>query len=141
MSHIIFKLRSARTGIEQLLKDIGSAMTLNPAAPMTVHTRDASNDTPLHYAAYWGDVRAIEILVAAGADVDARGAYGATPLLNAVTRGHYPAAARLLELGASPHEESALGSPAHAAAGSDDARIRSLFCTARDNAQHFTPAR
>jgi ankyrin repeat protein len=141
MSHLIFRLRSARTGIDQLLKDIGGAMTLNPGARMTVHTRDASNDTPLHYAAYWGDVRAIEILAAAGAEIDACGAYGATPLFNAVANSHYAAAARLLDLGASPHEESALGSAARAAAKSDDARIRALFCTAEANPRHFTPAR
>ena len=127
MSHILFQLRSARTGIDQLLDDIGRAMTLTPGMPITVHTRDASNDTALHYAAYWGDVRAIEILVAAGAEIDARGAYGATPLLTAVAHGHYAAAARLLELGASAHEESALGSPAAAAARSHDERLRALF--------------
>ena len=130
MSHLIFKLRSVRAGVEQLLEDIGRAMSLNDRS-ITVHTRDAANDTPLHYAAYWGDVRAIELLAAAGADVDAHGAFDATPLLCAVFNGRYAAALKLFELGASPHERTALGTPAEAAAQSHDARIRSLFRESR----------
>ena len=127
MSHILHQLRSARTGIDRLLAEIGRAMALTRGASITVHTRDAANDTPLHYAAHWGDVRAIEILVAAGAEIDAHGAHDATPLLTAVTHGHYAAAVRLLELGASADEATALGSPASAAAQSHDERLRALF--------------
>ena len=127
MSHLIFQLRSVRAGVQQLLEDIGRAMTLDETTPVTVNTRDAANDTPLHYAAYWGDVRAIELLAAAGAQIDAHGAFDATPLWCAVSHGHYAAAAKLLELGASPHAPSAVGTPAQAAAQSRDARIRALF--------------
>src|SRR5687768_9824666 len=109
MSHLIFQLRSVRAGVQQLLEDIARAMAIEQPSPITVHSRDAANDTPLHYAAYWGDVRAIEMLVAAGADVDARGAFDATALLCAVFNGHYAAAQRLIELGASPQERTALG--------------------------------
>jgi ankyrin repeat protein len=127
MSHLIFQLRTVRTGIQQLLEDIARAMTIEAPSPITVDTRDASNDTPLHYAAYWGDVGAIEMLAAAGASVDAHGAFDVTPLLSAVFNGHYAAAQRLLELGASPHERTALGTAVEAAAQSHDLRIRSLF--------------
>ena len=127
MSHLIFQLRSVRAGVQQLLEDIARAMAIEEPAGVTVHTRDSANDTPLHYAAYWGDVRAIEMLAAAGADIEARGAFDATPLLCAVLNGHYTAAQRLLELGASPHERTALGTAAEAAAQSHDLRIRSLF--------------
>ena len=126
MSHLMFQLRGVRAGIQQLLDDIGSAMMVD-GSPMTVHTRDAANDTPLHYAAYWGDVRAIEMLVDAGAQLDAHGAFDATPLLCAVFNGHYPAARLLVDLGASPHEPTALGTAIEAAARSHDLRIRALF--------------
>jgi ankyrin repeat protein len=131
MSHLIFQLRGVRAGMEQLLQDIGRAMTIDDLSAVTVHTRDAANDTPLHYAAYWGDVRAIEMLAAAGAEVDAHGAFDATPLLCAVFNGHYAAAERLVELGASPHERTALGSAAEAAAQSHDLRLRALFAEIR----------
>jgi ankyrin repeat protein len=126
MSHLMFQLRGVRAGIQQLLDDIGSAMTVDDS-PVTVHTRDAANDMPLHYAAYWGDVRAIEMLTTAGAPLDAHGAFDATPLLCAIFNGHYAAARLLVELGASPHERTALGTPVEAAARSSDLRIRSLF--------------
>ena len=127
MSHLMSQLRSVRAGVQQLLEDIGRAMTKDEPSATTVHTRDAANDTPLHYAAHWGDVRAVEMLAAAGGEVDAHGAFGATPLLCAVLNDHYAAARRLLELGASPHERSELGTAAEAAAQSHDVRIRSLF--------------
>jgi len=129
MSHLIFQLRKVRPGVQQLLDDIGRAMEIAPSQ-MTVAARDAANDTPLHYAAYWGDVRAIEMLAAAGAALDAHGAFDATPLLSAIFNGHYAAARRLVELGAMPDEPTALGTPAEAAARSHDPRIRSLFAEA-----------
>jgi ankyrin repeat protein len=129
MSHLMFQLRSVRAGVTQLLDDIGNAMNIE-ATPVTVDARDASNDTPLHYAAYWGDVRAIEMLVNAGAALDAHGAFDATPLLLSIFNGHYAAAQRLVELGASPRESTALGTAAQAAAQSHDLRIRTLFAEA-----------
>ncbi|HEX2827587.1 MAG TPA: ankyrin repeat domain-containing protein [Burkholderiales bacterium] len=126
MSHLMFQLRGVRAGVQQLLDDIGCAMTVD-VSPVTVHTRDATNDTPLHYAAYWGDVRAIDMLVEAGATLDAHGAFDATPLLCAIFNGHYAAAALLVQLGASPYEPTALGTAVEAAARSKDLRIRSLF--------------
>lgn len=126
MSHLMFQLRGVRAGVQQLLEDIGAAMSVD-ISPVTVHTRDAANDTPLHYAAYWGDVRAIEMLAAAGASLEAHGAFDATPLLCAVFNGHYAAAALLVELGACPHEPTALGTAVEAAARSRDLRIRALF--------------
>ena len=131
MSHLIFQLRSVRAGLQQLLEDIGRAMTIDEPASVTVHTRDAANDTPLHYAAHSGDVRAIELLVAGGADVDAHGACDSTPLLCAIINGHYAAALRLVELGASPAGSSELGSVAEAAAQSHDLRIKALFTGVR----------
>jgi ankyrin repeat protein len=110
--------------LDLLLRDIAQAMRL---AAVTVDTRDASGDTPLHYAVYWGDVRAIRMLAGAGAEIDAPGENGATPLFSAVLHGRYSAARSLFELGASPHVRSAFGTPADAAAQSHDSRMRVLF--------------
>jgi ankyrin repeat protein len=119
--------RAASRDIALLLRDIAHAMRLEHLPAITVHTRDSAGDTPLHYAVYWGDVRAIEMLAAAGAEVDAAGEYGATPLFCGVLHGRYAAARSLLGFGASPHVPSAFGTPADAAAPSQDLRMRSLF--------------
>ncbi|WLT31983.1 ankyrin repeat domain-containing protein [Geothrix sp. PMB-07] len=61
--------------------------------------------TPLHTAAYLGDVESVRLLVAAGADVNAVSAFGTTPLTRAVDRNPKDAAAMvtlLLSLGADP---------------------------------------
>jgi ankyrin repeat protein len=113
--------------LDMLLRDIAQAMRLDHLSAITVDARDISGDTPLHYAVYWGDVRAIEMLAAAGADIDAAGENGASPLFCAVLHGRYAAARSLLELGASPHLLSAFGTAADAAAQSHDQRMRALF--------------
>lgn len=46
--------------------------------------RNFMEDTVLHTVSSWGDLDAVKILVAAGADVNAKGDQGATPLFNAV---------------------------------------------------------
>jgi ankyrin repeat protein len=119
--------RAASRNIDLLLRDIAHAMRLEHLPSITVHTRDTAGDTPLHYAVYWGDVRAIEMLAAADAGLDAPGEHGATPLFCAVLHGRYSAARSLLGLGASPHVASAFGTPLEAAAQSQDPRMRSLF--------------
>jgi uncharacterized protein len=45
-----------------------------------VSSRDVDGDTPLHVMAWRDDVVGAEILLAAGADVDAVGDMGTTPL-------------------------------------------------------------
>ncbi|WP_313465097.1 ankyrin repeat domain-containing protein [Pseudomonas nitroreducens] len=66
----------------------------------SVHYRNGYGDTPLHIVSCWGDCEAIKVLVAAGADIDAPGEHGFTPLHCAVEQDHPEAVALLLELGA-----------------------------------------
>jgi ankyrin repeat protein len=53
-----------------------------------VNERGNLGNTPLHVAAVWGDVRAIECLLDHGADVNAVGEFGETPLHVAVQIKH-----------------------------------------------------
>src|SRR5260221_2513546 len=62
----------------------------------------ALDDTLLHIAASMGALHDIEVLVAAGADVNAAGDLGHTPLHQAAMSGHLASVRRLLELGADP---------------------------------------
>ena len=60
------------------------------------------DETPLHWAASADDLAAIDALLDAGADLDARGGIigGGTPLNDATAFGQWQAARRLLERGA-----------------------------------------
>jgi ankyrin repeat protein len=63
--------------------------------------------TPLHYAAYNNDAAAVERLIKAGADVNAKNEYGSTPLLEAASNGNAEIIEKLLKAGADPN----LGGP------------------------------
>jgi hypothetical protein len=69
-------------------------------SPVTVESTAGDNDTPMHVACVWGDVSAIKLLLAGGAQVNARGDQGTTPIYNAVSFGHIRAVSLLLEAGA-----------------------------------------
>ena len=60
------------------------------------------SETPLHWAASTNDVRAINVLLDHGANIEARGSVigGGTPMSDAVAFGQWQAARRLVERGA-----------------------------------------
>lgn len=80
------------------LFDIEDSFEPNPGLDVTARTPDG--DTALHCMAHRGDVRAIELLVGAGAAVDEVGDMGHTPLHYAVKCGHPEAVRCLLRYGA-----------------------------------------
>lgn len=68
-------------------------------------------DTPMHYAAGGNHREVIEVLIAAGADVDARDNYGKTPLHWTADTDAADAARILLKNGADPSPWSNFGTP------------------------------
>ncbi|MBK8097715.1 MAG: ankyrin repeat domain-containing protein [Planctomycetes bacterium] len=85
--------RAARMGhleIATLLLDAG----------VPVNGKGYSDYTPLHWAAFWNRVDAIDLLRARSAELDPRTDFQATPLHEAVRCNALEAARRLLELGA-----------------------------------------
>lgn len=68
-----------------------------------------ANNTALHQATILRDVRMIKLLAKHGADVDARGRDGWTPLGLAVRSGNAETAKALLEAKADPHAASGNG--------------------------------
>ena len=62
--------------------------------------RNFMEDTVLHTVCSWGELNPVEILVNAGANVNAKGDQGATPLFNSVIGGSPEVVAFLLKSGA-----------------------------------------
>lgn len=94
---------------------------LFPAAvgdePVSVNSRGAGDDTPLHVLAWRNDIAGAELLVAAGADVNAVGEMGETPLHVAARRQNREMVQLLLAAGADPNIQSEFGQTAREAAG------------------------
>ena len=78
--------------------DVAAIRKLLAADPSLVHARDQEGSTPLHWAAWRGQVEAARLLLEAGADVNARNQnthWGTTPL-HAAAHGNQAAVTQLL---------------------------------------------
>jgi len=85
---------------------------------LSVDVQDSRGNTPLHHAAYYGKLQAVQTLLALGADLNARNIHrGETPLFSAI-RGRQTAVVRyLLQRGARVDLVNAEGlSPVHVVA-------------------------
>ena len=74
--------------LRALLKKMEDTAEFSELTLTDVNARGNLGNTPLHVAAVWGDVRAIECLLGHGADVNAVGEFGETPLHVAVQIRH-----------------------------------------------------
>ncbi len=75
----------------------------------TIHTQNSMGETPLQYAVFWGDIRAVRLLVAAGAEIDNIGEMDSTPLYNAVMCGWSDIVEYLVQHGANLDIRSEFG--------------------------------
>jgi ankyrin repeat protein len=91
---------SSQKALDQLLDKIGELPSFETIRPLTTNSRNCVGETPLHVAAVWGDVDAIELLMGAGADVNARGEFGHTPLHEASAQNKLEAVRVLMAWGA-----------------------------------------
>lgn len=69
--------------------------------------------TPLHHAAHAGQVEIIELLVEAGATVDARALGGGTPLMRAIESSRPSCVEALIKAGADVNAENKKGLSVH----------------------------
>jgi cytohesin len=90
--------------LEQFLKRAAETLFPDGQVPKdySIHSKASDDDTPLHTAALWGDRHAIELILNAGAHIDAEGDMGCTPLYYAVMQDNLLAAEFLLKSGADP---------------------------------------
>lgn len=86
--------------IENIFKEIESVPDFAGHTVISVDYKNAYGDTPLHIVSNWGDCEAIEILVSAGADLNAMGESGFTPLHCAAEQNKPEAITKLIKLGA-----------------------------------------
>ncbi len=97
--------------LDDFLLQVSEAMfpLLDTPPKIDIHTRDAEDESVLHYACTWGNLRAVRLLVEAGANIDALQEMDKTPL-------HYAAAYQFLDIveylvgkGADPSRKDAFG--------------------------------
>lgn len=94
-----FKAPTWKT-LDELLLEMAEVL-VRERRPITVDTKGWDGGTALHVAAVWNDVRAIEVLLEAGAAINAPGDNDCTPLHDAVIQGNHAAAKVLVDHGAS----------------------------------------
>jgi len=112
--------------LEEVLARINDAISDYMFSPAkTASDVGSAGDYPLHKVAIWGDVDAAEVLLAHGADINARGEDDDTPLHRALMGGHPEMVRFLLSRGADPDLKDRYGhSPRDAAFA---AGIQDLF--------------
>jgi ankyrin repeat protein len=104
--------------------DLDSLRALVKQHPGDVNAPQPDGSTALLWAAYWNDQKAVEELLAAGANVNASNRDGFTALSQACTNGNVQLVETLLKAGADPNSFQAEGQTAlmtAARAGSADA--------------------
>jgi uncharacterized protein len=106
--------------------------------PSSVRARSGDGFTPLHLAAFFGQLEAARFLLARGAEVDAAGSgwMTGTALHSAASARHPEVVAELLEAGADPDARQSGGwTPLHAAAiNGDVSSARALLDAGADPA-------
>ena len=98
------------------------AIDINPKH-FTVHTQNPMGENALQYAVAWGDLRAVGLLVKAGAEIDNIGEMNCTPLYHAVMFGWPDIVHYLLEQGANPNIKSDFGDTPHQLARSKGMKL------------------
>jgi uncharacterized protein len=92
--------------------DMDALRSLVKQHPGDVNTSQPDGSTALLWAAYWNDQKAVEALLAAGANVNASNRDGFTALSQACTNGNAPMAEALLKAGADANSFQAEGQTA-----------------------------
>uniref|UniRef100_A0A1B0FKN3 Uncharacterized protein n=1 Tax=Glossina morsitans morsitans TaxID=37546 RepID=A0A1B0FKN3_GLOMM len=77
-----------------------------------IDAKDCFGFTPLHWACYYGQFAAVQLLIEAGASVNAHAPEMVTPLLLAASGGHHEVVRYLLEKGANSSHMDIVGNTA-----------------------------
>lgn len=110
--------------------DLDRLTTVLQVDPAAATSFSGDGFTPLHLAAFFGKREAVVLLLARGADVDARGRgwMTGTPLHSAASASHADVVALLLDAGAEPDARQTHGwTPLHAAARNGNLELVELL--------------
>jgi Ankyrin repeats (3 copies) len=78
-------------------REVVEFLLAHPVCSCEVNARDSYGDTPLHRGVAFNGWELVPLLLLAGADINAVGEGGETPLFHAVTNGHVNSVAELLK--------------------------------------------
>lgn len=92
---------SSYRNAEDVLDAVAGASYFSPdVVRPSVNTPDIFGDRPLQVVITWGDLNAVNLLLNAGAPLNARNEDGNTALHHALQMGHFEIARRLITAGA-----------------------------------------
>jgi ankyrin repeat protein len=94
---------------------------------VTLASKDADGDTPLHVMIWRGDHAAVRAFIEAGAQLDAVGDMGQTPLHVAVMKEDEAVVELLLRAGANPNVRSEFGDTPRELAAQKGGRVKELL--------------
>jgi len=120
-------MATKRTELDAVLASMRDTAEFDMIEIKGVNDRGNLGNTPLHVAAVWGDVRAINCLLDHGANIDAVGEFGETALHVAVQMRRPEAVETLLARGASRDVRNDLGKTPIELAMAVDSPITKLF--------------
>lgn len=95
--------------LSEVLADVAALPEFSGIPTVDVNTRGGTGSTPLHWMAALGDVVGVDLLVNAGAAIDAVDLKGNTPLHEAVASRQHLVVSNLMDHGASTTLKNALG--------------------------------
>ncbi|RNF83739.1 ankyrin repeat domain-containing protein [Montanilutibacter psychrotolerans] len=94
-------MNSSYDSVETVLEAVRGAVEFGSFEHRpTVHSVGAFSSRPLKIAITWGDLSAVNLLLGAGASMDAKNEGGDTALHHAIRMGEFVIARRLVKLGA-----------------------------------------
>ena len=96
--------------LEEVLEDCLDTPSWGDLREIEYNSVNSYGNTPLHTVCTWGDLKSVELLIEAGADVNYAGERGHTPLFSAIVGQNAEVVEYLLKKGADKSKRNEWGS-------------------------------